>query len=287
MRTTAPPRPRGQIDRAAVEGAPHDDPGQTTHGGELADVVERADAARGEYGDAGGLGHRAGAPEVGAGLGAVARDVGVDDPGRARRRRVAGQRDGVEVEHSRPPVHRHAPVGGVDADDDVIAEALADDAEEGGIERGPRPHDGPPGARLQHRLHVRDLAQAAAHLHRDRRRPGSSRAPARSGPDGPRRLRRDPPRAAGARPRPASRRAIATGSSENTVSASARPCSSRTQRPALRSTAGTISNIGSALSGGRGRAPRSSRAGGYPSAGSSPGGTGSRRARRARPRPGT
>src|SRR5712692_10169184 len=38
-------------------------------------------------------------------------------------------------------------------------------------------------------------------------------------------------------------RAIATGSSENTVSASARPWSSRTQRPPLMSTAGTISKL--------------------------------------------
>src|SRR6185295_19428419 len=39
------------------------------------------------------------------------------------------------------------------------------------------------------------------------------------------------------------RRATATGSSEKTVSASARPCRSRTHRPPFKSTAGTISNI--------------------------------------------
>ena len=90
------------------------------------------------------------------------------------------------------------------------------------------------------------------------------------------------------------RRAIATGSSEKTVSASARPWRSRTHRPAFRSTAGTTRSLSyhrlavqvssarlrlhlghlDPLSASRARWPRSSRACGCPSAGSSRGGTG-------------
>ena len=79
-------------------------------------------------------------------------------------------------------------------------------------------------------------------------------------------------------PSSAHRLAVATGSSENTVSASARPSRSRTQRPCRRSMAGMTSGRGRSRPF-TGRAPspwpRSSPAAVTPSAGSSRGGTGS------------
>ena len=277
MALSRPPRARAaRSHRAGVERAAHDDARDAGEGGELADVVERADPAGGDHRDAARPATAPVAPEIRAGLRAVARDVGVDDRGGARRRRVARQRHRVEVEDARPPVHRDAPVGGVDADDDPIAEATAQPAEERGVERGARPHDGPPAPASSTASTSLDRPQAAAHLAPGSRRPRSSRARAglgRAAREGAVEIDDVEP---AARRRPASGGPSPPGRRRRPSPRRRRPWRSRTQRPALRSTAGMISNM-RALSGDRGRAPRSSRAAGCPSAGSSPGGTGSRR----------
>jgi hypothetical protein len=66
-------------------------------GGELADVVQRADAAGGDDGDVRGLGEVAGGLDVRAGHHAVGGDVGVDDRGQGPVAHAAGDVDGVEL----------------------------------------------------------------------------------------------------------------------------------------------------------------------------------------------
>src|SRR5439155_7993602 len=110
------------------------------------------------------------APEVRPLLGAVAGDVRIDDRRGAGAGRVPGQREGVDVEDTRPAIDGRAAVAGVDADDDTVREPITHLTQERGLERGAGPDDGPASPRLQHRLHVRDLAEPATHLDGDRER---------------------------------------------------------------------------------------------------------------------
>ena len=106
----------------------------------------------------------------------------------------------------------------------------------------------------------------------------SWRAPARSAAGRPAKAPSRSTTCSRRAPASCQRRAIATGSSEKTVSASARPCTQPHAAAALQIDRRDDLEHRLAASGDRGRSPRSSPAGGCPSAGSSPGGTGSRTA---------
>ena len=137
-------------------------PSTPGNAGELPDVLERAHAARGEDRNSRGPGDGLGAPDVGPALGAVPRDVRVDDGAGARRGRVAGQRHRFQIQHAGPAVDGHAPVRRVHRHDDPVGEASAHLAEEGGVESGAGADDGPARSRLEHGLDVLRSAQAAA-----------------------------------------------------------------------------------------------------------------------------
>ncbi len=180
--------------------------------------------------------------EVRARFHAVARDVRVDDRRRAGPGRVPGQRQRVEVEDARPAVDGHAPVGGVDTDDDAVLESTAHLAEkcriEGGARADDRPSARPPPARastceISRRPPPTWTGMASARMIWPTTavwagRP--SKAPSRSTTC--RRVSARPPASSGPSP---------PGHRRRRSPVSARPWRSRTHRPSLTSTAGTIS----------------------------------------------
>src|SRR5712691_3939956 len=194
-------RHRGaEIHRPAVERAADDDAIDARDGGELADIVQGAHAARGEERDGGGAGHRLRAPQVGAALGAVPRDIRVDDGRRPRRGGVTPQGHCFQLQDAGPAIHGDVAVRGVDPHDDPILEAAADLAEKGGIERRPRAHDGPARPRRARPAHALPPSALLPPPPGSSRR-GRSRRSGWPGRVRRRKRRRDPPRA-GAKPPP-------------------------------------------------------------------------------------
>ena len=239
-----------------------------------------ADAAGGEDGDARRAGHAPRCSDVGAGLGAVARDVRVDD-GRGPRRTRASRASVVAVEvEARASSRRRRP----DRREASTATMIRSpkrrhtSVEEAGIERGARADARPSARRPPSTVSTARVAQAAAHLDGNRRTAvedlatsavwrGLAREGAVEVDDVQPLARRPPPSAA---PWPPDRRRTRSRRRRG-PGAAARSGRSR------RSTAGMTERHGGAPA----RRRRSSRAAGAPSAGSSRDGTGSRRARRA------
>ena len=150
-----PPQPtsaraRRRSTRAGVERAADDDPGDAGDGGELADVVERADAAGGEDGDARRARHRLGAPEIRAAprcrrARCRCRATAAAPAAAASRASAVASRSSTRFQPSTATVRRRRrPPTMIRS-----AKRAADLAEEGGIERGPGAHHRParPGAR--------------------------------------------------------------------------------------------------------------------------------------------
>src|SRR5262249_58684500 len=105
---------------ARVERRAHDHAGDARDGGQLTDILERSHPAGRDDGDLRGAGERFGAPDVGPGLGAVPRDISVDDGAGARGRGVARERYRLELEHAGPTVDRYAAVGRVEPQADAV-----------------------------------------------------------------------------------------------------------------------------------------------------------------------
>jgi hypothetical protein len=154
---------------AIVERAP-DDHGGDAGGGERAQIVEPRDAARGDHVDRDGARELGGRLRRGAGVHAVAAHVGVEHRGRAPALGALRERDRSDAAALHPALHRDHAVARVDGDDDPPRMRAAHLPHHLRMLDRRRPDDDAVRAGRDRRLDVGVGADAAADLHRHRRR---------------------------------------------------------------------------------------------------------------------
>src|SRR6476619_641034 len=132
---------------------------------ERPDVVGRADAAARDDRPVGQTEHVAVQPKIGTLQRPVPRDRGDEVPGRAG---VVEHRDDLFDGRAflAPALHHRVTATHVDGHQDPFRELLDRTGDESWIERRGGPEDRPAGSDLEHRRHVLERADAAAHLHR-------------------------------------------------------------------------------------------------------------------------
>ena len=158
----------GTVDPAVVERAADDGAHDAVFlgGPELAQIVERAHAARSDHRRGEMLGERDRGVDIDAAHGAVAVDVGVDD---GRDAGVLEAQREVERAHRAllgPAVDRHHALARIDADGDLARPLLAGGLDQAGLLDRHGAQDHPLDARFEPARDVLDGADAAAQLGR-------------------------------------------------------------------------------------------------------------------------